>query len=203
MPEQTTQERILLAAKEEFLRLGYQKSSLRAIVRAAGVTTGAFYGYYPDKAALFDALVREPAEGLYEIYLGAHEGFSALPPERQVSEMAETSHSGVWECFDYIYGHFDAFRLLLCCSEGTDWADYLDRLARIEAEGAVSFFLCLEKMGRPAVPVSDDLNHMLSSAYLSGFFEIIAHEMPREQARDYVLRLTDFFTAGWRSLLGF
>ena len=39
--EQTTQEKILCAAKAEFLKKGFQTASLRAIVKAAGVTTGA------------------------------------------------------------------------------------------------------------------------------------------------------------------
>ena len=43
---------------------GFKNASLRSIAQAAGVTTGAIYGYYPDKAALFDALVSEPANHL-------------------------------------------------------------------------------------------------------------------------------------------
>lgn len=42
----STLERIHLAAKAEFLEKGYQAASLRNIVKNAGVTTGAFYGYY-------------------------------------------------------------------------------------------------------------------------------------------------------------
>jgi hypothetical protein len=49
----------------------------------------------------------------------------------------------------------------------------------------------------------DDLNHMLASAYLSGFFEIVVHDMPKEEAWTYVDKLTDFFAAGWKNLLGF
>lgn len=57
--EQTTQEKILYAAKAEFLEKGFPKASLRTIVKEAGVTTGALYGYYGSKEALFDALVEE------------------------------------------------------------------------------------------------------------------------------------------------
>ena len=34
------------AAKKEFLEKGFLGASLRTIVKLAGVTTGAFYGYY-------------------------------------------------------------------------------------------------------------------------------------------------------------
>lgn len=200
--ERTTRERILQAAKEEFLRLGFQGSSLRSIVKAAGVTTGALYGYYPDKNALFDALVREAAETLYDKYLRAHEAFDGLPFEQQVSGMAQVTQSSVWECFDYIYEHFEAFKLLICHAEGTLYEDYLHRLARIEEESSCKFIASMKSNGRSVPSTPNDLNHMLASAYLSGFFEIVAHDMPKEAAQDYIKQLTAFFTAGWKNLLG-
>ena len=40
-----TQERILAVGKDEFLEHGFKGASLRAIVKKAGFTLGAFYGY--------------------------------------------------------------------------------------------------------------------------------------------------------------
>ena len=55
--EKSTLELIHTAAKEEFMEKGFQAASLRNIVKTAGVTTGAFYGYYGRKEELFAALV--------------------------------------------------------------------------------------------------------------------------------------------------
>lgn len=200
--ERTTQQRILQAAREEFLRLGFQNSSLRSIAKAGGVTTGALYGYYADKEALFEALVREAAETLYDIYLRAHQEFEALPPEQQLAEMMQVIEPRVWECFDYVYEHYEAFKLLICSAEGTSYEDYVHRLAKIEVDSSYLFFSCMERMGRKIPAIPEDLNHMLASAYLTGFFEVVAHDMPKEEAREYVRRLTDFFSAGWKNLLG-
>lgn len=57
--EQTTLHLILSAAMREFLEKGFKSASLRNIVKTAGVTTGAFYGYYDSKEELFEALVGE------------------------------------------------------------------------------------------------------------------------------------------------
>lgn len=57
--EQTTLHSILTAAMQEFLEKGYKSASLRNIVKTAGGTTGAFYGYYDSKEDLFEALVGE------------------------------------------------------------------------------------------------------------------------------------------------
>ena len=64
MKRPDTQERILRIAKKEFLQKGFKGASLQSIVSQAGFTKGAFYGYYPNKAALFDDLVSAAAEGL-------------------------------------------------------------------------------------------------------------------------------------------
>ena len=41
-----TQRRILEVGKREFLEKGFKDASLRSIVKEAGFTQGAFYGYY-------------------------------------------------------------------------------------------------------------------------------------------------------------
>ena len=52
-----TLEKIHKAAMAEFLDKGFQGASLRQIVKNAGVTTGAFYGYFSSKEALFASIV--------------------------------------------------------------------------------------------------------------------------------------------------
>ena len=51
-----TEKNILNTARKHFLKDGFSGASLRNIVKDAGLTTGAFYKYYPTKEALFDAL---------------------------------------------------------------------------------------------------------------------------------------------------
>ena len=38
---------------------GFKDASLRNIVKEAGLTTGAFYGYFNNKEELFNALVKD------------------------------------------------------------------------------------------------------------------------------------------------
>jgi AcrR family transcriptional regulator len=51
-PEQTLA-RLVAAGRETFGRLGYERATVDAIVRAAGVSKGAFYTHFPSKEALF------------------------------------------------------------------------------------------------------------------------------------------------------
>src|SRR2546422_9784373 len=47
-----TRKKLLQAAFEEIYRRGFQGASLETILAAAGVTKGALYHHFPDKAAL-------------------------------------------------------------------------------------------------------------------------------------------------------
>ena len=66
-----TLENILQAAMEEFSDKGFLGASLRQIVKKAGVTTGAFYGYFSSKEALFTAIVEPHAAALMGRFMEA------------------------------------------------------------------------------------------------------------------------------------
>ena len=57
-----TRRRLLEAARKVFLKTGYQGAKLDDIVAAAGFTKGALYWHFPNKQALFLALVRDSIE---------------------------------------------------------------------------------------------------------------------------------------------
>src|SRR5919197_193614 len=59
-----TRQKLLEAALEEIYRRGFQAASLDTILARAGVTKGALYHHFPDKAALGYAVVDELVKGL-------------------------------------------------------------------------------------------------------------------------------------------
>jgi TetR/AcrR family transcriptional regulator, transcriptional repressor for nem operon len=69
-----TREKLLQAAFHEIYRQGFQGTSLDIILTKAGVTKGALYHHFPDKAALGHAVVEEVVHGLLlERWLGVLE----------------------------------------------------------------------------------------------------------------------------------
>lgn len=98
-----TQRKILEIGKEEFLAKGFKDASLRGIVKAAGFTQGAFYGYYPDKAALFDALVSEAADTLMEQFKAAQRAHYDLITEEKTAQSQELSTDYLNYFINYIY----------------------------------------------------------------------------------------------------
>ena len=202
MAENTeTQQKILEIGKREFLAKGFKDASLRGIVREAGFTQGAFYGYYPDKAALFDALVAEAADGLVKQFKDAQEAHFALIPQNRSSESRMLSSDYLNHFINYIYDNYDAFKLVLCCSDGTKYTRYVDDLVELGVGQAERYYKELRKLGKLEGSVSHNLHHMITSAYFTAVFETVAHDMTREQAVLYVRELATFFNFGWDGIL--
>ena len=199
--EQTTLELIHTAAKAEFLIKGFQSASLRNIVKTAGVTTGAFYGYYNSKEELFEALVGEHYEHFMHCYREAQEDFAALLPEEQPRRMSEISGECMYDMLLYAYDHLEEFKLLLCCSEGTRFAGMIDELVEIEVKGTHDYQELLNKLGRPSPKIDPRLEHILITGMFNAYFELIIHEMPLREAENYLLELREFYTAGWMKIM--
>ena len=84
-----TLEKIQQAALTEFLDKGFLSASLRQIVKNAGVTTGAFYGYFSCKEALFASIVEPHAAALMGRFMEAQTSFAGRPEAEQPEHMGE------------------------------------------------------------------------------------------------------------------
>lgn len=200
--EWTTLDRIHAAAKAEFLHKGFQAASLRNIVKNAGVTTGAFYGYYNSKEELFEALVGKQYETFMDCYCTAQAEFAQLPPQEQPDHMGEISGRCMHRMLHYAYENLDAFKLLLCRAQGTRFANMADQMVEIETRATHDYLRVLEALGHPALPMDPRLEHILITGMFNAFFELIIHEMPLREAEQYLIQLQEFHTAGWMKVMG-
>ncbi len=73
-----TREKLVLAAEREFSSRGYAASTARSIAERAGVATGSFYQYFPDKDALLRELAAERLQTIAARSLALLEGASAV-----------------------------------------------------------------------------------------------------------------------------
>ncbi|EHI55781.1 hypothetical protein HMPREF9333_01128 [Johnsonella ignava ATCC 51276] len=196
-----TQQKILTVGKREFLDKGFKDASLRKIVAEAGFTKGAFYGYYPDKAALFEALVSDAADGLTEQFKSAQDAHFDLISENETAKSRELSTKYLLYFVNYIYDYFEEFKLIICCSEGTKYSDYIHELVELDVSRTEKYYTLLKDKGKIAGSVSHELHHMITSAYFTAVFETVVHDMTREQAIEYIKELAIFFNSGWDGLL--
>ena len=198
-----TQRKMLEVGKKEFLAKGFKDASLRKIVAEAGFTKGAFYGYYPDKAALFEALVSEAADGLVNMFKAAQDAHFDLIPSGDTVKSRELSTEYLRHFISYVYDHFDEFKLVLCCAEGTNYENYTHELVELEVDRAEQYYRLLRKKNKIKGSVSRELHHMITSAYFTAAFETVVHDMTRKKAMGYIEELAAFFNSGWDGILKF
>lgn len=195
-----TEKNILNTARKHFLKDGFSGASLRNIVKDAGLTTGAFYKYYPTKEALFDALTDPYIEHIYQIYDRVVEDFEKLSAKEQTSNMSDTSGDGMDQMIDYIYEHYDNFRLLLKCGDSGKFETFIHNMVDREMRSSLEYVKKMKEDGIEIPIVWESLMHMIYTGFFSSIFQIIEHDIDKETAKRNVHKLREFNTGGWERL---
>lgn len=196
----STLEKIQQAALDEFLDKGFRGSSLRQIVKNAGVTTGAFYGYFSSKEALFASIVEPHAKALMSRFMDAQLSFAGLPEKEKIEHVGVESESYLRWMVDYICEHKEPVKLLICGAAGTDYENFVHNMVEVEVESTMQYVETLRALGYEGLELSRSLCHINASGMLGGIFEIVIHDMPKEEAKRDVEQLREFYTAGWLKL---
>lgn len=196
-----TEERILQHAQVEFLQKGFTGASTRIIAQQAGMTTGAIYRYFPDKNALFQALVDPVIAGFKERFQATVDHQTQLLNTQQALPEYEVLEQSLSQLIAYIYEHFDAFDLLVNSSAGSSRAEYVDVLIEMDIESTRGY---LEHMTRLNLPLPQSLDRHLPLLIKHGYrqvLEIVASRMSQSEAEEYLRLLAPFLHAGWSTLL--
>ena len=194
--EYEKRELLIEAAKKEFLEKGYNKASLRSICSAAGVTTGALYFFFENKAQLFAAIVDGPIMGLKKL-VAEHfkedtEYMSKLDSIDDV-DMDHTEFSDI--LMDYIYKYRDSFLLVLCASENTVYENCVDE-----------FVDMLEKIVPPMVSsikgysYDEYMSHWMAHITIDAVIHVIKHEKDRDIAGKRMSSIMNYLVQGWVEL---
>ena len=102
---------------------------------------------------------------------------------------------------NYVYDHFEAFKLLLCCGAPGCGERFFDRLAEVEEQSCHDFVAAVEQMGYPVPKLGDALIHIVCSTFFRQIQEFVDHDIPREEAMFCSLILSRFQHAGWKKIL--
>lgn len=193
-------EKVYECAKKEFLNKGFKDASLRNIAQEAGTSTGSIYTRFHNKEGLFHAMVYPVVEELKEWFLRMQESFHQLDADYQKENMFYYSGTEAERLVSYIYDHYDVFKLLLECSEGTEFSDFLNQLVEIEMEYTVKYMDATKDDALKNERITTEFLHIVTSAYFSGIFEMVRHDMKREDGMLYAKQLREFYYAGFAKI---
>lgn len=194
-------EEILVCAKKEFLEKGFSDASLRTIATMADTTTGTIYSRFGGKEGLFSALVEPVADYIINLFLKTQETFHNIEAEKQPEEMSKYVTGGMMAMLDYIYDHFQEFRLLLDASYGTKFQNFVETLVEIETEYTYKYMEETNFHGEEGEVITEEFIHIMTRALFESMFEVVRHNMPKEQAVKYMHMLAKFHYGGWGTIM--
>lgn len=195
--------KLVSCMKTEFLEKGYEKASLNHIAKTAGITPAGVYRHFSSKEAMFESLVQPMLDEFEKICrCSMEETLHALDNDDFLKEYNPFKEGWADWLIDFIYDHFDAFKLLIVCSQGTKYEDFEDYLVSLEESSTKDLLKELDRRGIWHEKISDEEWHIISTTYVSAVCEVIRHEFPREKAHSYMHFIGRFFYPGWKALLG-
>lgn len=191
-----TYERISRCLKEEFLAYGYGKASLNRVSAKAGITTAGLYKHFINKEDMFFSLVKDTLDAFHSVAAGST---CQMKTEREYNPFDDD-----WAMFwvDFIYEHYDGVKLLICCAKGSAYEFFEEDLIRKEEEANKEYAEILRSSGIMKKEIPGMQWHILAAAYVHLIFEVVRHDMTREEATGHMQFVRDLLYPGWRQIYG-
>lgn len=203
MPKDKTEnhEKIMAAARAEFLKRGYIDASMRRIAADAGMSVAGLYKHFKSKEEMFSALVEPAYSGLMAMFRRVTDEMCEQVKTADLSNLWDDTQENLM-MMRYIYDHFDAFKLLICRAQGTRYENILHDIAVMEEKATLFYLEKLQQRGKKVLPVREKEFHLLVTANFQSIFQAVEHDFTLEEALHYALTLDGFFTKGWKNLFG-
>lgn len=188
-------DKIIKAAKEEFLEKGFQKASLHKIAEQAGITTGALYTRYKNKDALFASLTEEAINGMKLHAEPLKEMYCAVEKNKDKNEFLKVMSYERQLYLDLIFEYYDECKLFFCLSDGSSIETMMEQMMETKANETVAFFQRIAKK-----PV--DLNgvKIIMQEQYHFYRLILSKGYSKEEAASCIQMIETFYEAGWREL---
>ena len=193
--------RILESARKEFVKHGFEKSSLKAICDGAGVTTGALYKRYKGKEELFCAVVEQTVAELYAEARRRGDLDPASMTDEQLIRAWEMDGSDMMWWFQYLYERREDFYLLLACSEGTRYSNFQHDWVALLTKATSAFLEEAKSRGLCRNDIQPEELHILLSAFWTTIYEPFIHHFTWEQMENHCRIVCRLFR--WHDALGF
>lgn len=201
--ELSTKEKLLAAAKEEFLEKGYLQASLRDIAARAQVTTGALYRSFADKAELFDQVLKPARDTVIQAWIEVTEKPEYNPSTEQAmhTDLYDREVALYHDYVGVIFDHPEEMHLLVVSAEGSPSDGFFRQLSELGMLGAMDFLVqgsnetTLSELG-----VTKDLKRILSTPIQQFFTWIVKDDVSKEEALRSCELLLLYSLSGWRTL---
>ena len=188
-------QRIIDAARAEFMEHGFRNALLQKIASRAGITTGALYTRYKNKDDLFCSLIRSllteistNSASVEVLYREAHEARSteaflkAIQAEEQVY-------------MDLLFQHYEECVLLFCKSDGSSLEVMIHHMMEEKTKQTVEYFKSISHK-------TFDFHglEIIMSQFYYYCRQILLRGYTKEEAVSCMKTIDLFLEAGWKAI---
>lgn len=196
--KEATRLRILDVGKKTFIEKGYEDAYLRDIAREARVTTGAIYGHYKDKDALFVDLVKPVLDGLKSELSKIQQKYQVIDNEQLKKEpmmLLPADH-----VIDFVYDHLDEVSLLLQSADKTSLRNWQEDLFREGVAEAEAYQRKWKEAGILSNDFDSEFLSIITASYFKNIIEAVQRGFDRNKTKQFVRLLSVYHTGGLQML---
>ena len=199
--DKETREKLIESAKAEFMDKGYNKASLRTICANAGVTTGALYFFFEDKAGLFRAIVGNTVDGLFSI-MQSHfdedeDVVASAAPDADPDEYID-DHSEIAQILiHHIYKNYDATILVLTKSQGSEYENIVDRIVEITENKSIEMMDKISVKTGKKQKLNKYMLHLVIHIVVDSFVQLVIHETDEKKALKSIKKVFRMTMHNW------
>lgn len=199
--DKETREKLIESAKAEFMEKGYNKASLRTICANAGVTTGALYFFFEDKADLFRAIVGKPVDELFSI-MQSHfdedeDVVASAAPDTDPDEYID-DHSEIAQILiHHIYKNYDAAILVLTKSQGSEYENIVDRIVEITENKSIEMMGKITAKTGERKRLNKYMLHLIIHIVVDSFVQLVIHETDEKKALKSIKKVFRMTMHNW------
>lgn len=194
-----TKELILKTAKIDFINKGFNNSSLRDIALKCHISATAIYRHFKNKEELFNAVIEPLISYFNEMASYVENNDYDYLNNNNLNEMWNFEHEG---CFQYkfLFGKYnDLVKLIV--KERKDW--FKNFIVSYEYDATIKYINKMKKDGYSIKQFNLLSFKVLLDSYLEAYLNLLNKNLCKEDLIKISDEINEFYTLGFRNLLGF
>ena len=189
-------QKIVEAARAEFLEKGFRGASLQQIAARAGLTTGALYTRYRGKDDLFASLIQEVLTDAADLSGQLETQYRAAGERRNPDAILAAIRAEEEAYQELLLRHPQACTLLLCRSDGSALEAQLRQLMAQKAASTADYLRTLARTDQVDL---DGVQALMSAQFLC-YRQLLEQGYSPEKTLACLRTVGIYMEAGWRAL---